>query len=312
MIDLINHIANKTEEVILPLVRGLAVYKGRKIKLSTDHHGWYVLRLGNDVEVVREASRRDMNSITLKTFPGFSFENMIVPFNFENFHRYNYSDSEPVLFYNRMPDPWQLIRVAMTEDRTLIFLNSERDSKVNRMLRSLKDSFDSENSLERIAGLTPEMIFLFFSYNFLREEARERERIQRLMIEEAERKKQLEEMQATVEGRIRLALHASGATLVSWKPTSNRADSNINVIWEINAGGRSHRISSIVRRDTLAMTRDGLGFCASGYDRTQSLKSAPMLAERYIQDSGGLHITRYTDGNRERYSYDDYDDEDEW
>lgn len=309
MINLINHIANKSEEVILPIVRGLAIYKGRKIKFHHRNHGWYVIRIGNSTEIVREASRKDMRDLKIKTFLGFSFENSIVPFNFENFHRYSLTDSEPVMYYNRMEDPWNLIRVAYTEDKNLIYLSSERNLKANQILRSLKEAFETESPIQSISGITPEMTFLFFSYNFLRAEARERERIQRLMIEQAEREQKLKEMENTIEGRIRLALHASNATLVSW--SSVPRSTNINVVWEINTGGRNQRISSVVRRDTLAMTRDGLGFCASGYDNTQSLKSAPMLAEKYIEDAGGLHITRYVDGNRDRYSFDDYDHDDD-
>ena len=59
MINLIQHIANKKVEVVVPVIQGATIFEHRKIKLDPDLHGWYVLRIGNEVEIVREASLRE-------------------------------------------------------------------------------------------------------------------------------------------------------------------------------------------------------------------------------------------------------------
>lgn len=313
MINLIQHIANKTVEAVVPLVNGAVTYQQRKIKLSSRLSGWYVLKIGNEVEVVREASLREIRGVPMKTLLGFSFGENIVPFSFENFNKVQLAAAEPVTYFSNIIRDWGMIRVALTEDKRLIFVREEENFKAKRMLRQIKSIFDAEETLGVVSGLTPEMRFLFFSQSLARQQQREAERLTQLRLEQQKKEDAIRELNKTVEGRVRLALAESGARLVSFKKLSQKADSNVQVVWEITGdNGRIERISSVVRGDTLAVVPSGLGFCASGGDTTQTLSSAPALAKAYMRRTGSVYITR-TEGlgafSRHGHAAGDYHDE---
>jgi hypothetical protein len=294
--NLIQHIANKNIEAVVPLVNGAARYQQRKIKLSSRLNGWYVLNIGNNIDVLREASLREIRDVPMKTLLGLSFGENIVPFSFENFSKLGFSSTEPVTYFGRIIRDWGLVRVAITEDRRLIFVKEEEVVRVKKMLRRMKTIFDSEETLGIISGLTPEMRYLFIHHSFMREQQREMEKLVQLKLEQQKLEEAVREMNRTVEGRIRLALAQSGASLVSIKRLSQRENSDVRVVWEIiGDNGRTERVSSLVKHDTLAVIPSGLGFCASNGDTTQTLSSAPALAKAYMRSTGSVYITR-TDG----------------
>lgn len=293
MINLIKHIANKTAEAVVPLVRGAAKYQQRKIRLSSHLNGWYVLNIGNEIDVLREASLREIRDVSMKTFLGFSFGENMVPFSFENFSKSGLTSAEPVTYFGNIIRDWSVIKVAFTEDRKLIFIREEENFKTKRMLRQIKNIFNAEETLGIISGLIPEMRFLFFSQSLIRQQRREAERLAQLHLEQKKREDAIRELNKTVEGRVRLALTESGAKLVSFKKLSQNTNSNVQVVWEIvGDNGRVERISSVVRGDTLAVVPSGLGFCANGGDTTQTLSSAPALAKDYMKTTGSVYITR--------------------
>ena len=309
MINLIQHIANKEVEVVGPVFQGATIFEHRKIKLDPDLHGWYVLRIGNEVEIVREASLREIRDVKMKTFMGLCLGESVVPVNFENFSRVGLASSEDVVYFGRISRDWSVIRVALSEDQRLIFVREEESVKIKRLLRQLKAVFDTEETLGSISGITPEMRFLFFNHTFLREQQREAERLAQQQLEREQYEDAIRELNRTVEGRVRFALAQSGARLVSTSRLSQREGGHLQVVWEITGdNGRTERISSVVRGDTLAIVPSGLGFCASGGDTTQTLASAPVLAKAYIKEAGSVYITRNQGlGSFARHGHDDDD-----
>lgn len=114
--------------------------------------------------------------------------------------------------------------------------------------------------------LTPEQRYFIFL-----QEAKEREEA---LKAEAEKLK-------TIEGQLRYALEIGGATYISHY--ERRGKYIINWAWN------NKRVNSVVNSD---LSIDELGFCASGYDKTQNLTSAVLLLKAYDEENF-VHITRH-------------------
>lgn len=277
MIDLRRFTEQRT--VYIPIVDGWGQTDGRKIYTAGKVNGWYKCNLGNDVQILREATPLEVLK-TLKTKKAvrvYALGTEGIPVNFDNFLRQGLGETVPVYFLN-LP-LYEVGKAVRWEDGRFYYY--EPDIKFQRsLLTRIKGAFEKEQEINSITGATPELRYYFLLTTLQRDAFRAAEELNKLKLSEAERAKRIKEFESTFSGRLQTTIEKAGGKLVKFY----KANSDTYMIhWKVKDSNQLVK-SSI--KDNMQILN--LGFCASGADRQHTLSSAVQLAKMY----GSLYITR--------------------
>lgn len=272
-------------EVVVPIVDGWGRVRSRLVKRRRKD-GWYVVKLGSSVKVLRQASELEIDEALdgVTKISGLALGDELVPINFGN--TLHLVGSQTVKFnFGDNVSSWEYIKVAFWEDGR-VYYAGEDATKNRRTLDSVKQAFDNEESLEGISGVTPEMRFYYLCQSLYRSSYRAYQELLSMDITEEQRKAFLARFSNDFKVRLRHQIENAGGKLISYTKEPGR---RYLVTWETNG-----QVVKSVINDSFSII--DLGFCASGHDRDHTLQSAVHLSKVYQEEGGvghgGLYITR--------------------
>jgi len=271
---------SKPIEVVIPLVNGIGVYKGRKIRLHSDHNGYFKLKLGDGIERINKADLVEAAKMMLRLplFRGIVYGNSIIPFNFSAAKFLGYGETIPCYFLNA--DLGMVVKTRRWEDGNLFYENIDTGSKHQMLLVGIKEKVDKNKSIEDVKGITPEMRFFYLLMMLDKQRIEEWKNLEKLEIGSKEREKRIEQFKKSFAGRLQTAIENAGGKLIRF----NRKGDRVDVKWKV--GGETF-FSTIDQNFRML----DLGFCAEGHDKDHSISSAIVLAEQFI-DEGVIYKTR--------------------
>ncbi len=272
MLDLEKFI--KSEKVIVPILNGRFQFNRKKYYVDESVYGWYIVSIqSNSAEVVdivlpELIPQMDVKNRILK---GYTYNNSIIPFNFDSALRKFSIDVMSPLHFNNSPT-YSSIEAIVWEDNCIYYYRPNyTDFKISELQQT--------NDISTVKGLTPELktVFLFHTIEKLK--------LQKLQYEQ-EQKRQAEEFLQTIPGRLHIAFSSVGGRVLNYSLTGKK----IIVDWELTVSGR--KFNSVIEKDTFRVIE--AGFCMSGSDKDHNVTSLVLIAEDYENDRK-IHITRETD-----------------
>jgi hypothetical protein len=262
----------KPEEIILPIVNCRGIYKGRVVEIPKLEDGWYKIITGDIPRVCDIADELELQKVfeTQKTIKGMVFGTEIVPISFNAIkNKYGIEASSiPVYFINA--SPWQVVQAIHWEDGNLYFVGEDFSYDAT-ILKQVKEASEKGQNLSNLRGITPEMRYLYFMFDF------ERETQKQLLLKQKEA-----ELQKSFGGRLKLSIERAGGTLIRFtKHSKNR----IEVVWKTG----ERRYNSLINADNFMC--HSCGFCVDGEDKKYNLSRAVITAQEFEKE-GLIHITR--------------------
>ncbi len=278
MIDLSRF--TKVRDVIVPIIDGWGQIDGRKIFARYKENGWYHVQLGNGTRIGALASPLEI----LKTLEKQSFLRIYalglegVATNFDNFFRKGFNEAVVINFLN-LPI-FEIAKVVLWEDNRFYYY--EEDVKFQReLIKSLKNAFDTEQSIVLLKGLTPEIRYYWLLINLERQAFREVEKLTKLKLSEEEKRKRVEQFQNTFEGRLKKTIEDAGGEFIRY----SKANKDTYLVhWKLG----SQIVKSTIK-DTMQIM--SAGFCLNSEDRQHSMSSIVQLAKMF-QVEKPLYLTR--------------------
>lgn len=267
-------------EAVVPIFNGEGVYQGRHFQINIAD-GWYRVQLGDSVVPVRTAGGIEVDE-ALQVSPvvrGFTIADSIVPLNFDSTKfKYGYSETIPVRFIKS--ELWDVIVAHRWEDDHLYYggLDYSFDTGI---VDDVKKRFETEESLEGIKNLTPELRYVYLLLCLQRDNFRELDKLRKLKLSELERKKRLEEFQKTLGGRVLKTIEDAGGKLTRFH---RQGPDKLVVVWGVG----NQKVNTLVDLDFRILE---LGYCAENQDRQHTLSSAVTLAQVFQRDQD-LYLTR--------------------
>lgn len=269
------------KEEIIPIVNGWGVSTNhRKIWEPRKEDGWYLVRFGEDITVVRLATPLEV----LKTLNDKNFLRVYplgtegIPMNFDNFIKRGFGETIPVNFLNQ--SIFTIAKVVLWEDNRFYYF--EEDSKTQRsLLNQARGAFESEQPITNIKEVTPEIRYLFLILSLQRQSYREVQELERLRLSQAEKEKRIKEFQNTFAGRLQKTVEDAGGKLVRF----HKSGRGWMVTWKIG-----EQVVKSTIRDNFSIIN--AGFCLSGDDKSHSMASLVMLAKMFQTEEGSLYLTR--------------------
>lgn len=270
----------KVRDVIVPIIDGWGQSNGRKIFAHYKLDGWYRVQLGNSSRIMGLASPLEV----LKTLEGQPFLRVYalglegVATNFDNFLRKGFNEAVNVNFLN-LPI-FEVAKVVLWEDNRFYYY--EEDVRFQReLIKNLKEAFDKEQSIVSIKGLTPEIRYYWLLINLERQAFREVEKLTKLKLSEAEKRKRVEQFQNTFEGRLKKTIEDAGGEFIRF----SKANKDTYLVhWKLG----SQIVKSTIRDNLQIMSA---GYCLNSSDRQHSMSSIIQLAKMF-QERAPLYITR--------------------
>lgn len=162
-------------------------------------------------------------------------------------------------------------------DGSLWFEMADFESAAEEAVRR---AFEEEQGISRIKGVPPALAQAYFLDHTARVLAREAERRRQEAAVEAQRAVERARWEASLEGRIALALSHANAQLLDWRQSGR---SRATVRYRL----QGHRFECVVATDTLQIVDAGI--CLEGEDRQLSLSSLPSAVREAIS-TGQLHV----------------------
>ena len=269
----------RDEVITAPIVNGWGQYSRRKLFLPNTEDGWYSIKVGNTVEVIRKATPLEIDKALKrsKVFRVFPIGTEAVPWNFDLFTRNNWPETVNVNFMNL--EVFEVAKVGLWEDGRFYYI--EPEGRWGRtVMQKVKEVFNSEGKLEDLKDVTPEIRYYFLLLELQRQTLRALEEIERAKITAKERARRLAEFQASFAGRLQGTIEKAGGTLIKY----TKQGTGYVVHWKIG----DQTIKSTVRDDLRLVSA---GFCLSGDDRKHTMASIVQLG-RLFQQSRPLNITR--------------------
>ena len=294
VIDLSRFIKEKL--VIAPLVDGWGKVEGRKFEFTDKENGWYQIKLGNSVEIVKPASPLEIYKTLQpkKHYLVFAYGEDGIPINFDNFKRLGFNETVRVNFFNQ--PLFTVGKIVLMDDGR--FYAFELEAKVHRgILESLRQSLGPRNTQKKVTsrtvangsgpwaelkGLTPELAYYALLINLTNQAFREVDRLERLVLSPEEKAKRVAQFQNTLEGRLRKLIKDSGGKFIDYKQSRGNS---LLVTWEV--GGQ--QVKSQISGQTFQII--SAGYCLSGEDKKHTMSSIVRLAKDFQEDSP-LYITR--------------------
>lgn len=154
---------------------------------------------------------------------------------------------------------------------------------------AVREAYEDEQPIATIKGVTPALANTYLFETTTRELAREAQRrreqqiaLAKIAEENALREAEYIAQQASLEGRIAIALAHSGAHLISWRRSGRN---QITVRYQVD----HQRIECIIDAESLQVLDSGI--CLEGADTALNLSSLPSAVQEAI-DTGQLHVYR--------------------
>jgi len=269
----------KKKEVIVPIVEGWGQYEGRKIYFPKAEDGYYKATLGHSISLGQKASLLEVFKAfkNNKKYRVYAIGEEGVVANFDTFLRNGWGETIKINFINvRL---FETVEVVLWEDGRFYFHETILP-KNKKTIQEIKESFESEASISKIVGVTPELRYYFLLASLQRQSVRAAEEMEKFQLSEIERKKRVEEFNATFPGRLRDTVEKAGGKLVRY----SKHGRGYLVEWRI---GRQ-LVKSTIRDD---MRIINAGFCLSNDDKRHSVSSIVQLAKLFQKDAP-LYITR--------------------
>jgi hypothetical protein len=202
---------------------------------------------------------------------GVSFHNGIIPENPVKF------TNIPISITDATYDEFEEVEAVLVKKTGQYYFLRTVCTEKAFPLMEVKEAFESQENIEEIKGLSPEIRIVHFFHLLERQRIEEEER-------EAERRELLairEEQERVPKNRITNALEESGATLVSIRKVNRGHE----IVW--SASG--HTINTLLNDNYRVIEA---GFCVSGYDNTQSVSSVAKVLQDYVDQGDWVHKTR--------------------
>jgi len=294
MINLKSFVLSK--EAIVPILNNGFQYNRKRyaLKYGVDP-GWYKVKItGNDVIILEPymIENIDFESIRKMSIKGYTYNNLLIPFNFDSAERKFGMGMITEIHFNNSPT-FSSIEAIMWEDKNLYYYRPNyMDVEFHKIHRNCLPN--GTGDLGGVKGVTPEMrtVFLFHAI--------ERIRIQK-MEEELENKKKAEEFMKTLPGRLYFAFSSVGAKILGY----SQEGSKIVVDWKLD---KNQTFNSVIDANTFRVLE--AGYCMSGDDKRHSIKSMVLTAEEWDKKRK-IHKTRYKDAPV-RNDPDDLDDSEDY
>lgn len=270
-----------TEEKIcvIPIVNRTGELEGRKIFVNL-LDGWYKLRIGTKAKVISRPSPLEIEEALKdkKKYLGMALGGEVVPWNFENFNRQGFGETMRVNFLDA--PAWELVKFAQWEDGRFYYAGVDYKSS-RKIINQVKESFESDKSLEGIRGVSPEIRYYWLLLSLQRQSFRQIQELEKMKLSEAEKQKRLEEFKNTFAGRLQHTIEQASGKLIRF---SKRGNDRYTVVWKIG----DQRVTSIIKDD---MKIYSAGFCLEGEDRKHYMSSLVVLAKMF-QEEAPLYLTR--------------------
>lgn len=270
---------SKETKVTVPIVHGYGQKNGRMIYSPGTPDNWYIISLGDKTKVERPATRLEIikEAENYKQYQVYALGTEGVPVNFDMFYRLGLKEAEEIYFLS-LPI-FSTSNVILHEDGRLYFVE-EILPKNRAVLTSVRESFNKNETIKEIKGVTPEIRYYYLVLNLQRESQRALEELKNIQLKEEEYQKRLAEFKATFGGRLEEAIKQAGGQLIRY----SKIGTNYLIEWKIG----NQIVKSTIRDDLRIISA---GFCLSGDDRKHTMNSIVHLAKMFRTDAP-LYITR--------------------
>ena len=201
----------ESEVVVVPVRNNTCRYNRKVYTVSAADGWWKVSLCGNDATPVEVVSAEFSSIPQLKRYKGYTYNNQFLFKSFDVARRYfNNQIMMPYHFGDNIAT-FSSINVVAGEDNSLYFHSMDYG---DLFIYDVVDRFNTKQTLENVKGVTPELRTVY-TFHSIEREANEK------ALEEAKRKKALENFAATLEGRLTLAFKLTGAELLRYKVNRN-------------------------------------------------------------------------------------------
>lgn len=241
----------------------------RKLPKNTSN-GIYSMDMSQDDFVralspanIVDAVKSFRNSSRMRVVRGIGFHDRIVPENPVKYSRI------PFRVHDAVYDEFDEIEVVILRTGLCYFIQIVETEKMFTLIE-LKDALDNDTSIDDIKGVSPEMRIVYTFHILEKEQGKRREA-------QEQRRRALE----VPVNAIRHIMEGTGAVVRDVRKTNRGFD----VSWEMHG----HEISTLLGPDFRVI--EG-GFCMSGYDNTQSVRSVVNVLDDYVQQGDYIHRTR--------------------
>ena len=309
----------KTIEVVVPIVNGYGVFRGRKIQGNTINNGtsiqnganagsnpdssrtrinvgstngysdksgggdgWFLVSLGIEAKIVRRATLHETRNAILGVSNKRHFHVVLLGKEGIALNTdifYKRGLTESVTVNFANEPLFTVARIVQWEDGRFYFFETIFP-KNRAVIQGIKERFEAERDLLGLSGVTPELRYYYLLANLQRQSYRAAEEIERLALSRAEKDKRIREFQSTFAGRLQASVERAGGRLVSY----SKYGEGWMVEWRLD----DETIKSIIHDDLRIVSA---GFCLSGDDQQHSLHSIINLARLFKKESY-LNITR--------------------
>lgn len=275
MIDLEKFMKKST--AIVPILDGSFKYNRKQYYIvGACLNGWYEVELDGNNANLKQSIIIESNtdfSKGLRVIKGYTYNNSMVFQNFDVGKRKSGVEVMIDLNFNSMPT-FMSVEAILWEDKRLYYY---RPNYTDTSIFNVKAAYDNEAaSITDIKGLTPELKTLFLFHAIEQHKFKKEQEL-------LKRKKEIEDLEKTLQGRLILSFNRVGAKILKYSVSGKR----ITVDWEIE--GSTQKFNSVIEADTFRVIE--AGYCMSGHDRDHTVHSMVKLAESYDED-GLIHKTR--------------------
>lgn len=272
---------NQKKEAIVPIIDGWGQYNGRKIYVPGVEDGYYEATLGDSIVLHGRARPLKVHKIFTGSgrykFRTYAIGEEGVATNFDVFTRKGFGETVKVNFLSvRL---FEVVEIVFWEDGRFYFYETVLP-KNRQVIQQVKQHFDTDREITNIRGVTPELRYYFLLASLQRQSVRAAEEMEKYKLSELERKKRVEEFNASFPGRLKGTITKAGGVFIRYSKFGN----GYLVEWKL---GRQ-LIKSTIKDD---MRIINAGFCLSGDDKKHTIASIVNLAKLFRRDAP-LYITR--------------------
>ena len=258
--------------VVVPVLKKAFQFERKKYFIDCDD-GWWVVSLNGNKAIAQQPYIWVGDEKNYKWVFGYSYGNQLVFSNFDIAKRIGNFDVLVPLHFNTS-ETFSSIRVVLWETKQFFYVcPNYADIKIY----DVKMTYDTEQSLDSLKGITPELKTLYLFHSFERDQLKE---ILRQTIEKENHEKRMHE----IPYRLKMTLERSGAKLLGYSQSGNR----IIIDWELDNG--EYKYNSVIDADSWMVIE--AGYCLSGGDKKLNLTSLAKTAEEY-EDRDVIFITRH-------------------
>ena len=297
--------AGKTSAMV-PIVENSFQYNRKKYRVRDAEDAWYNVEMeGNNAVLTGKAYPSEYDFEKSKLVSGYIFGNNLFFANFDTARRKFRKEMHAPALYNTF-DTFNSVKAVHWEDENFYIVGV---NYTDTLIYQVKSLLDTEDSIDTVKGVTPELRVLFALHLIQKQKIAEE-------LRKADEERKRKELLQSLPGQLENIFRRAGGVMTSCtfinvaEPLNNhtsRTDRRMNgrfaeVEW--NIPGMPERFNTIVNLDTM-MIWDA-GFCTSGADRKFNITGLVQTAKDYKQNAF-INITR---GDR-LGRFDDREDEDE-